>query len=94
MSQEKSHISSYQSHVFVLLALLALTAISVAVTTLELRRLDTLVAMLIAATKAAIVLVWFMHLKFDNKLYAIFTVLVLVVFLLVLYVTFFDYSYR
>ncbi len=94
MSQEKPHISSYRSHVFVLAALIVLTGISVAVTTLELGRLDTLVAMLIAGAKAGIVLVWFMHLKFDNKLYTIFTVLVIVVFLLVLYVTFFDYSYR
>lgn len=94
MSEEKQHISSYRSHLFVLLTLLLLTAASVAVTTLEMGPFNTLVAMLIAGSKAAIVLVWFMHLKFDNKLYAIFTTLVFVIFLLVLYVTFFDYSYR
>ena len=94
MSEEKRHISSYQSHIFVLAALLMLTAASVGVTSLEMGRFNTLVAMLIAGTKAAIVLIWFMHLKFDNKLYAIFTTLVIVIFLLVLYVTFFDYSYR
>ncbi|MBW6478958.1 MAG: cytochrome C oxidase subunit IV family protein [Bacteroidales bacterium] len=94
MSEEKLHISSYRSHLFVLAGLLLLTAASVAVTNLEMGPLNTLVAMLIAGTKAAIVLTWFMHLKFDNKLYAIFTTLVFVIFLLVLYVTFFDYSYR
>ncbi|MFN3555876.1 MAG: cytochrome C oxidase subunit IV family protein [Bacteroidales bacterium] len=94
MSEEKHHISSYKSHAFVLLALLVLTAASVAVTSLEMGPFNTAVAMIIAGCKAAIVLIWFMHLKFDNKLYAIFTTLVLVIFLLVLYVTFFDYSYR
>jgi cytochrome c oxidase subunit IV len=94
MSEEKQHISSYTSHLLVLGALLILTVISVAVTSLEMGKYDTLVAMLIAGTKAAIVLIWFMHLRFDNKIYAIFTVAVIVVFLLVLYVTFFDYSYR
>lgn len=94
MSEEKQHISSYRSHIFVLAALLVLTAASVAVTSLEMGRFNTLVAMIIAGSKAAIVLIWFMHLKFDNKLYAIFTTLVFVIFLLVLYVTFFDYSYR
>ncbi len=94
MSQEKHHIMSYTTHLIVLGVLLILTAVSVAVTSLELGALSTLVAMLIAGVKAAIVLVWFMHLKFDNKLYTIFTVFVLVLFLLVLYVTFFDYSYR
>jgi cytochrome c oxidase subunit IV len=93
MSNEK-HISSYKSHVFVLLALIVLTFITVAVTRVELGPLNTLVAMLIAGGKAAIVLLWFMHLKFDDKIYAIFTGFVFVLFLLVLYVTFFDYSYR
>ncbi len=94
MSQEKHHIVSYTTHGIVLAVLLLLTAASVAVTRLEMGPLNTLVAMLIAGAKAAVVLIWFMHLKFDNKLYTIFTVLVLVIFLLVMYVTFFDYSYR
>ncbi len=94
MSEEKQHISSYTSHILVLGALLVLTAASVAVTSLEMGKYNTLVAMLIAGTKAGIVLTWFMHLKFDNKIFAIFTVAVIVLFLLVLYVTFFDYSYR
>jgi cytochrome c oxidase subunit IV len=94
MSQDKHHISSYKSHLLVLFALFVLTAISVAVTQLEMGPLNTLVAMIIAGGKATIVLTWFMHLKFDNKIYTIFTVFVFVIFLLVLYVTFFDYSYR
>lgn len=94
MSQEKHHIVSYTTHGIVLAVLLVLTAASVAVTRLEMGPLNTLVAMLIAGAKAAVVLIWFMHLKFDNKLYTIFTVLVLVIFLLVMYITFFDYSYR
>ena len=94
MSQDKPHISSYTSHFFVLGVLLLLTAASVAVTRLEMGPFNTLVAMLIAGTKAGVVLTWFMHLKFDNKLYAIFTFLVLTIFLLVMYITFFDYSYR
>ena len=94
MSQEKHHIVSYTTHGIVLAVLLVLTAVSVAVTSLEMGPLNTLVAMLIAGAKAAVVLIWFMHLKFDNKLYTIFTVLVVVIFLLVMYITFFDYSYR
>ncbi len=94
MSEKKHHISSFTSHFLVLAALLVLTAVSVAVTSLEMGEYDTLVAMLIAGAKAAIVLSWFMHLKFDNKIFAIFTAAVIIIFLLVLYVTFFDYSYR
>ncbi len=94
MNQEKHHISSYTSHVIVLFALLALTAASVAVTQLEMGNFNIIVAMILAGIKATIVLSWFMHLRFDNKIYAIFTAAVFVLFLLVLFVTFFDYSYR
>lgn len=94
MSEEKHHISSYKSHLLVLMALLILTAASVAVTSVEMGAYNTLVAMLLAGAKATLVLLWFMHLRFDNKIYAIFTAFVIVLFLLVLFVTFFDYSYR
>jgi cytochrome c oxidase subunit IV len=50
--------------------------------------------MLVAGLKGAIVMAWFMHLKFDNKLYMVFAILVITTFLLVLLVTFFDYLYR
>jgi cytochrome c oxidase subunit IV len=94
MNQEKHHISSYTSHLVVLGVLLVFTALSVAVTQLEMGVANTIVALIIAGAKATTVLIWFMHLKFDDKIYAIFTVAVFILFVLVLIVTFFDYSYR
>lgn len=94
MSDNKPHITSYKTQLNVLLVLIMLTFISVAITRFEMGAFNTLVAMLVAGTKAAIVMAWFMHLKFDNKIFLIFTVLVISVFLLVLYVTFIDYLYR
>ncbi len=94
MSEHKPHITSFTTQTIVLVSLIILTAISVAITRLEMGPLNTLVAMLVAGVKSAIVLTWFMHLKFDNKLFLIFTVLVITVFLLVMLVTFLDYLYR
>lgn len=94
MENHKPHITSYRTLAGVLLVLIALTFISVAITSVELGPLNTAAAMLIAGIKAAIVMAWFMHLKFDNKLFLIFTLLVITIFLLVLLVTFFDYLYR
>jgi cytochrome c oxidase subunit IV len=94
MSEHKPHITSFTTQTVVLVSLIILTAISVAITRLEMGPLNTLVAMLVAGVKSAIVLTWFMHLKFDNKLFLIFTVLVITVFLLVMLVTFLDYLYR
>jgi len=94
MTEHKQHITSYKTQLIVLTSLIILTAVSVAITSVELGPFNTLVAMLIAGIKASLVFAWFMHLKFDNKLFLIFTVLVITVFLLVLLVTFFDYLYR
>ncbi len=94
MSEEKTHIVPYTTQVFVLIALLVLTGITVAVTRLEFGPLNTVVAMLIAGAKAIIVLAWYMHLKYEKRMLPMFVAGVVIVFLLVLFVTFFDYSYR
>jgi len=94
MSEEKHHIVSYKTHFFVLVALLILTTTSVLITRLEMGPLNTAAAMLIAGTKAAIVLAWFMHLKFESRLFLLMVSAVIVLFILVIIVTFFDYSYR
>ena len=94
MSEEKHHIVSYRTHFFVLVALLVLTAVSVLITRLEMGPLNTAAALLIAGTKAAIVLAWFMHLKFESRFFAFMVSAVILIFILVLVVTFFDYSYR
>jgi len=51
--------------------LVTLTAITVLVAQYDLGSLNLLVAMLIAATKGTLVALFFMHLKYTNKLYAI-----------------------
>ncbi len=94
MSEETTHIVPYKTQFFVLIALLVLTGITVAVTKLEFGPLNTLIAMLIAGVKAIIVLAWFMHLKYEKRLLPMLVAGVVIIFLLVLFVTFFDYSYR
>jgi cytochrome c oxidase subunit IV len=94
MSEEKTHIVPYKTQIAVVVALLVLTAITVAVTRLEFGTLNTLVAMLIAACKAIIVMAWYMHLKYEKALLPLLAAAVVILFLLVLFVTFFDYSYR
>jgi cytochrome c oxidase subunit IV len=94
MSENTTHITSFKTQLNVLLVLIILTFISVGITQFEMGAFNTLAAMLVAGAKAAIVMAWFMHLKFDNKIFLIFTILVISVFLVVLYVTFIDYLYR
>ncbi|MFO7997814.1 MAG: cytochrome C oxidase subunit IV family protein [Bacteroidales bacterium] len=94
MSEEKTHIVPYKTQIAVVIALLMLTAVTVAVTRLEFGPLNTLVAMMIAGIKGFIVMAWYMHLKYEKALLPLLVTGVIILFLLVLFVTFFDYSYR
>ena len=94
MSEDKPHISSYSSQFGILLILLCLTFITVSITKVNLGPVSVSIAMLIAGTKATLVLLYFMHLKFDNKLYRIMVTIVIGLFFSVLLLTFFDYYFR
>jgi cytochrome c oxidase subunit IV len=92
--QGAHHIIPYRTQIYVLLGLLVLTAISVAVTSVQLGPLTVTVALVLAASKAFIVLLYFMHLKFDNLLYTILLILTLFAIISIIIITFLDYLFR
>jgi len=94
MSEDKNHIVAYKDHILVLLLLITLTGLTVAITSVELGPYNTAAAMVIASIKALIVLLYFMHLRFDQKIYRFMTTIVLLIFIAVVVITFFDYLYR
>ena len=66
MTREKAHKElSYRFLLLVLMALFALTALTVGVSTLNLGALNVWLALVIAAAKASLVLLFFMHLKYE-----------------------------
>lgn len=94
MENEKHHIVPYRTFLYVLAGLITLTLISVTVTRISLGALTVTIALVIAAIKSSLVLSIFMHLKFEDKM---FTIMVLAVILLigsVIFITFLDYFYR
>jgi cytochrome c oxidase subunit 4 len=80
------HIIPLSVYVKVLAVLLVFTLITVAAAQVNFGAWNTVIAMLIASIKAGFVLSFFMHLKYDNKLYwvcfgtAIFFLFVLYLF--------------
>ncbi len=94
MSEEKHHIVPFRVYLYVLLALLVLTGISVAVTQIELGTLTVTIALLLATIKASLVLIYFMHLKFDNRFFAILVTGVIILIAIVIFITFLDYLFR
>lgn len=95
MSSDKNHhILEYKTLAKVLIGLLFLTVITVVITYFELGLLSTTVALLVASTKATLVLLFFMHLKFDQKIFRILVTIVFALFLVMIVLTFFDYFNR
>lgn len=94
MEKNHHHIVGYITNLWVWVALIILTIITVAVSEYDLKMLTVVVALTIASIKAGIVLAYFMHLKFDKKILTVFLLIVLVVFLSFIVLTLVDYYYR
>lgn len=62
------HVPSYGKNVMIWLALVALTALTVTVASVNLGDYTFFVAMFIAAIKASLVITIFMHVKYDDAL--------------------------
>ena len=84
---QKNHIVEFRVYLSVFVALLVLTALTVGVAQVDLGFLNGFFASLIATIKAILVLLYFMHVKYDDKIYgvifglAMFFVAVLFVFI-------------
>jgi len=89
-----NHIVSYKLHALVLIALIIMTGISVAVTQIHLGTVTVMVALVLATIKASLVLTFFMHLRFDNRFYALMVIGVIVLIGIVIFITFLDYLFR
>jgi len=91
---QHTHIVKYSTFVWILVILLVLTFSSVAITQLDLGVYTVTGALLFASLKSVIVLMYFMHLKFDKKFYAIMMAGIILLLTSVIIVTFLDYLYR
>lgn len=94
MENDKVHITPYGVYKVVLVILLFLTAITILVTWFDAGSLAVAIALGVASIKATLVLLYFMHLKFDHWLIKVFVAMVFLLLVLVFIITFFDYLFR
>jgi len=89
-----AHIASTGLYVTIFAALMMLTALTVGVTYVDLGEANLIVAMCIAITKATLVVLFFMHLRWSSRLIQV-TVITAIVFIGILAsLTFADYLTR
>jgi cytochrome c oxidase subunit IV len=93
-NDQHEHVSSYALSAKVLLALLVLTFLSVWITKFHFGAFSVAVALLLATIKAATVITWFMHLKYESLFIKLMVVGVFALFVVVIIITFIDYYFR
>ena len=89
------HISSVKLYVGIWLALMAGTILTVAVAEIDLGPFNPVMALAIATTKAVLVVLFFMHVKYAHeKLTKLVIVTAIFFFLILLALTMADYTTR
>lgn len=84
----------YGLYTKVWLALLALTAVTVGLSYLNLQNITLIAALIIATGKALLVLLYFMHLRYESRLFTHMVITTLLFFAVCLLLSFADYSFR
>ncbi len=89
-----THVFDYKTLAAILLALLVLTTLTVSISYIDLGKLNVWIALLIASFKASLVLLYFMHMKFEGKV-IVYSFLGTIFFLgIMIGFTFFDVGFR
>lgn len=89
----QNHIVGYGTYIFVWLTLVALTALTVTAASFDLGNFSIVVALGIASVKGLLVLLVFMHLRFDDRVFRIFVFVAFLTLTIFLVLTFSDYSF-
>ena len=94
-NQEKHHhIIPIQTYLKVFGALMFLTVLTVAVTYIDLGSFNIVLAMFIAIIKSTLVLLFFMHLYYDNKTNLMFFLASILFMIIFITFTYFDIGQR
>jgi cytochrome c oxidase subunit IV len=94
MSEHSTHIIPYSSNVLIWIDLLILTFVTIEIAQFDFHDLTVVIALLVAGIKTFLVGYFFMHLKFESRLFALFVGIAAFVFIAFMAVLFFDYSFR
>lgn len=89
-----AHAVPYLTYVKVWAVLIGLTLVTVLASMLELRHLAVFTALLVATVKASLVVLYFMHIRYERRLFAWMLIAILAMYAVFVILTFADYSFR
>lgn len=93
-TMEKKNPRPFSTYILIWLGLLMLTGVTITVAGLNLGTLSVLGAIVIAAIKSTLVVLYFMHIKYEDRVFKIMLGLAIFTLVVILALTFADVSYR
>jgi len=94
MEHENRHILGYRFNSLIWIDLLILTMVTIEIAQFDFRELTVVVALLVASVKTFLVGSYFMHLKFESRIFRVMVGITALVFITFLAFLFIDYSFR
>jgi cytochrome c oxidase subunit 4 len=94
MTEQNTHTVSTRTFVLVWIALLILTGVTIIAANIHRGAWSMLTNILIATTKASLVLWFFMHLKYEGRLFKLLIFVPIITISVIIGLTFFDIWYR
>lgn len=93
-SHEETHLVPIRVYFIVWAVLLFLTGVTVAAHYADLAHVAFLTAVLIASVKVSLVILYFMHVRFENPIVIVMILAVIGTYAIFVMLTFSDYSFR
>jgi len=93
-NQHHTESTGYGIYILIWLGLISLTVITVSLAGLNLTGLTVITALTIATIKSALVMNYFMHIKYETMIFKVFIAVCIVIFIVMIVLTFFDLTYR
>ncbi len=94
MKNDEQHVVRSGTFIAVWIVLLCLTALTIEAAHLRMGEWSMLANIAIASTKASLVLWFFMHLKYERKLFKVLFLVPIATITIIIGLTFFDIWYR
>jgi len=88
------HLVPYRTYFLVWAALVALTCLTVGAALADLKHLSVFTAILIACVKSTLVVLYFMHLRYERRVFTWMFVAAVGMYAIFLVLTFADYAFR
>lgn len=93
-NQHHPESTGFGIYILIWLGLISLTVITVSLAGLNLTGLTVITALAIATIKSALVMNYFMHIKYETMIFKVFIAVCIIIFIVMIVLTFFDLTYR